>query len=544
MREFFVVQDPDRDLDDPDDEISEERSSWPGHCRQSCRPRRDWTPAVNAAPAFVDLTDQTIEAGQELALLLQPVDPDGGIPGMFPGAIPPGARYVDNLDGTRTLLWRPLQPDVGIREFTITAIDAEEPAYRVARTVRIKVILPADLSSIENLPPAVNRVRQHTVRVDDPVVMEIKGTDPNGTAPVLTIENQPAGARFTPHYKDAGVYVLSFVPTSPGMLSFTINATDAIDSRLDATREIVVDVLPAADFERAGERLRTLAVPHGLLLGYASLQGFYTRPDGALYGDIAGEEFDFVTTENDLKWSLVNPLPGKYRWASADNLVRFANVKNMAIHGHTLVWYRQLPGWIRRSAPADREVHMREYIDRVLTRYADDIQVWDVVNEAFEDDGSFRDSIWFEAMGEDYIDIAFRQARESAPETVLLYNDYDIVDGRCQVRGHARAHAAAQDAWNTARWRRPADASVQRIRCLRPRCRGDAGLRRAGSRRVHHRTGCVDGCGSRCDARRPGTGLSADRRGLPSAAALPGPADLGIHRHVFLAQRVHTVAAR
>jgi endo-1,4-beta-xylanase len=69
---------------------------------------------------------------------------------------------------------------------------------------------------------------------------------------------------------------------------------------------------------------------------------------------------------------------------------------------------------------------MREYIDRVMRRYAGDIALWDVVNESFEDDGRLRNSVWYQAMGERYIDIAFRQARQSDPLATLIYNDYDV----------------------------------------------------------------------------------------------------------------------
>ena len=61
-----------------------------------------------------------------------------------------------------------------------------------------------------------------------------------------------------------------------------------------------------------------------------------------------------------------------------------------------------------------------------MQRYRDRIELWDVVNEALDEDGSLRESVWSEAMGMDFIDVAFRQARTSAPKATLLYNDYDI----------------------------------------------------------------------------------------------------------------------
>jgi len=426
VSDFFLVRDPPGDYNDVDADRLTDADFDAGPLTPVVITPANGDPSTNAAPQFVDLTDQTVFAGDTLELLLRPVDPDGGVPGMFPDALPEGSLYIDNFDGTRTLTWQPLQPDVGIREFTITAVDPIEPMYRTRHTIRIKVVLPADTSNIRNLPPTINLVRPHTVRINDPVVIEIKGNDANGTIPELEISELPDGATFLPHYNEESIGVLRFIPQSIGTISIDVMARDADDPELTAEQTITIDVLDEDDFDRPGSRLRSLATARDFLIGYASLQEYYHRPDGAIYADIAGEEFNFVTTENTLKWDLLNPLPGRFRWANTDNLVSFAKPRGMVMHGHTLVWYRNLPGWIRRSAPEDRETHMREYIDHVLRRYRDDISVWDVVNEALDEDGSLRPSVWVEAMGPNYIDIAFRQARASAPNAILLYNDYDI----------------------------------------------------------------------------------------------------------------------
>lgn len=425
VSEFFVVRNPTRDLDDDYGVLTDEDfAAGPLPAVHYIPDHVDIT--ANSLPYFDNLTDVEVFAGEELTVVFRPLDDDGGIPGLFPYAIPSGARYVDNFNGTRSLIWRPLQPDVGIREFTITATDPVEPYYRTERTIRIKVKMPSDPSSIINMPPVVNEIRPHTVRVNDPVTLYIKVSDANGTIPDLEIVNPPAGSTIVPHYSEDAISILRFIPDTAQVINLELIARDADDSSLSTSRTVTLEVLEEADFIRPGSRLRTLAASRDLLIGYAALQGFYERPDGAVYADIAAEEFNFVTTENSLKWDLLNPLPGQYRWAQADNLVQHAKTRRQAVHGHTLVWHRQLPGWIQRSAPADREIHMREFIDRVITRYGDDIPIWDVVNEALEEDGSLRQSTWYEAMGADFIDIAFRQARLSAPEATLLYNEYDV----------------------------------------------------------------------------------------------------------------------
>jgi len=383
-------------------------------------------PTTNSAPYFEGLENQTVFAGEVLDILLKPVDADGSLPGMFPERLPEGAEYIDNLNGTKTVRWRPLQPDVGIRDFTVTAVDADEPQYRSQHTIRIRVQLPADQSGIENFPPAVNAIREHTVQVNDPVVLEIRGTDPNGTVPTLEVLNPPPGATFIEHHSEPEIRVLRFIPNTAGLVSIDVIARDAVDPNSTGTATLEIDVRPASDFMREGPSLLSLATARDFRLGYASLKDFYYRPDGALYARTATQEFNSVTPENSFKWSVVNPLPGRFRWASADNLVSFARTNGMQVHGHTLVWHRQIPNWIKFSKVEERETHMREFIDRMLNRYADRVPIWDVVNEVFEDNGDYRNSVWYEAMQEQYIEIAFRQARESAPNIRLLYNDYDV----------------------------------------------------------------------------------------------------------------------
>ena len=425
VSEFFVVRNPNRDLDDDYGILTDaDYAAGPLPAIHYIPEHVDTT--TNSLPYFDNLTDVEVFAGDELTVIFRPLDDDGGIPGLFPNAIPAGARYVDNFNGTRSLIWRPLQPQVGIQEFTITATDPAEPYYRTERTIRIKVKMPSDPSGIVNLPPVVNEIRPPTVRVNDFVTLYIKVSDANGTIPSLEIANPPAGATIVPHYSEEAISILRFTPRTAETIELELTARDADDASLSTSRTVAIEVLEESDFIRSGTRLRELAASRDLLIGYAALQGFYEMPDGALYADIAAEEFNFVTTENSLKWDLVNPLPGKYRWAQADNLVKHAKARRQAVHGHTLVWHRQLPGWIKRSALADREGHMREFIDRVITRYGDDVPIWDVVNEALEEDGTFRQSTWYEAMGADFIDIAFRQARLSAPEATLLYNEYDV----------------------------------------------------------------------------------------------------------------------
>lgn len=99
----------------------------------------------------------------------------------------------------------------------------------------------------------------------------------------------------------------------------------------------------------------------------------------------------------------------------------------MAVRGHALVWHDAVPRWLRQGEwTRDQALEiMREHIFVVAGRYQGRLQAWDVVNEFFANDGGPRtESFWFETVGPDFMDYAFRWAREADPHAKLFYNDY------------------------------------------------------------------------------------------------------------------------
>ncbi len=143
-------------------------------------------------------------------------------------------------------------------------------------------------------------------------------------------------------------------------------------------------------------------------------------------------QFNSISPENALKWASVHPQPEIYDFRLADLYVSFGESHHMYIVGHNLVWHRQTPEWVFRDDKGnllDREAlleRMHEHIEAVVGRYKGKIQSWDVVNEALDDDGSLRQSLWLKIIGPDYIEKAFEFAHEADPQALLTYNDYDL----------------------------------------------------------------------------------------------------------------------
>jgi endo-1,4-beta-xylanase len=146
------------------------------------------------------------------------------------------------------------------------------------------------------------------------------------------------------------------------------------------------------------------------------------------YRETVAREFSSITAENVMKWQLTEPERGKHDWAAADGLVDFARSHKQLVRGHTLVWHSQLPAWVTEGSFTPEELReiLRRHVTEEVRHFKGRIWQWDVVNEAFNDDGTLRDSIWLRNLGPGYIADAFRWAHQADPGAKLYINDYNI----------------------------------------------------------------------------------------------------------------------
>ncbi len=146
---------------------------------------------------------------------------------------------------------------------------------------------------------------------------------------------------------------------------------------------------------------------------------------------VLAEQYSLVVPENALKFGPLRPTPTDYNFADADALVNFAHEHKIKVRGHNFVWHEQLPTWFASTVTKDNAKQiLTDHIHTVAGRYKGKIQSWDVVNEAINPtDGrpdNLRKSPWLELIGPEYLELAYRTARQADPHAKLTYNEYGI----------------------------------------------------------------------------------------------------------------------
>lgn len=150
--------------------------------------------------------------------------------------------------------------------------------------------------------------------------------------------------------------------------------------------------------------------------------------------NLLASQCSIIVPENGMKWDTIHPLERCYNFKEADRILRFAEVRNLKVRGHTLCWHLQNPAWLkqrlRRATCTEATKLLEAHIYEVVGRYAGRIHSWDVVNEAIDVSSERRDALrgspWLRAIGPKYIEIAFRAAAKADPKALLTYNDYGL----------------------------------------------------------------------------------------------------------------------
>lgn len=179
---------------------------------------------------------------------------------------------------------------------------------------------------------------------------------------------------------------------------------------------------------------KDLALKKGLKTGIAVTAG-------DLYGEkekqIVLENSAMIVSENSMKWANLRPNEKFWNWGDIDAMIKFAQENGIEVKWHTLFWHQQNSPFLGKLKTKDDALEMMDkHIKTIMERYKGKISEYDVVNEMFNEDGSMRESLWYNLIGQDYIEHALRVAHEADPNAKLYLNEYSN-----EEQGHPKADA-------------------------------------------------------------------------------------------------------
>lgn len=141
--------------------------------------------------------------------------------------------------------------------------------------------------------------------------------------------------------------------------------------------------------------------------------------------------------------SHMQPNQGSWDYSNAAEEVAFAEANNLQTRFHPLVWGTNLnwddpvkdwtptPLWVHQG-DFSREEMIEIMYDRIETvmNYFDRIDEWVVVNESLggysDPNEIMKNTVWTQKLGDDYVELAFKYARQIDPAAVLILNEYGV----------------------------------------------------------------------------------------------------------------------
>lgn len=202
--------------------------------------------------------------------------------------------------------------------------------------------------------------------------------------------------------------------------------------------------LPAQK-EITDKTLKDVFAEHGMKVGTCISSYVIDKKENS---ELVTGQFNSITMENAMKPDYIlsqdrsreeGRLVVEYN-SEARSILSWAKENNLSMRGHTLIWYSQTPEWIfhegfetNRPFVGRDEMLLRmesfirgNFEELKRLGYIDCFYAYDVVNEAWMEDGRLRQNHWTEIIGDDYLWYAFYYADKYAPQTIdLYYNDYN-----------------------------------------------------------------------------------------------------------------------
>jgi len=270
---------------------------------------------ANTNPILAAIGAQSVTEGLLLEFTTSASDVDGDTPILTSTALPAGATYVDNGDGTALFSWTPTFTDAGIYPVTFYATDPIDAAAVDSEAVDITVV------EAGNQAPVMAAINDTTVQETQLLTLTVSATDPDGEIPALSVTDAPLNATFvdngdgtgsfdfTPDLTQSGVYNVIFKAVDAGLevdsivVAITVTEVNqepvlaAIGAQTGTENVLLSFTVSAADGDGPTPILTTSALP-GTAVFTDSLNGIGLFEWTPLFTDAGTYNVTFYATDS------------------------------------------------------------------------------------------------------------------------------------------------------------------------------------------------------------------------------------------------------
>lgn len=218
------------------------------------------------------------------------------------------------------------------------------------------------------------------------------------------------------------------VPESYAKLWSDPAVVKRIDAGIERNRKgnAALEVVGKDGKPLAGAALEIRQKSHEFLFGCNAFVLGQLGENNAKYEAAFVKLFNFATVP--FYWEGTEPAQGALRYAEgspdrwrrppADRYLPFAKKHGLTLKGHPLLWHAYNPPWIPQDPEALKKLYQKRFAE-IAQRYAEDIKIWDVVNESLVCPKKYP----LYSADRAYVAWAFQQVGPLFPKNLTMINE-------------------------------------------------------------------------------------------------------------------------
>ncbi len=211
----------------------------------------------NHAPILSSIGNRSTTEGINLNFVVSAVDPDSTVPTVTTTALPTGATFVNNGDGSHTFNWTPGFTQAGSYNITFYASDGGAVDSE---------LIYINVFEAGNQPPTLASIGNRSVAEGVNLSFSVSATDPDSTNPVLSTSTLPGGAAFVNNGNGSGDFDWTPGFNQSGSYNITFYATDGI---ITDSEVVVITVQEAGNQPPVLAAIGPQGIPEGSNLNFS-----------------------------------------------------------------------------------------------------------------------------------------------------------------------------------------------------------------------------------------------------------------------------------